>query len=71
MFLCHDKEDHLHLTVQTERITTFLDVPGAKEDGLVTIAEVAESYTISKNHLMKAAHQLGVAGYIEPFGAPR
>lgn len=31
---------------------------------LVTIAEVAEN-TISKNHLMKAAHQLGVAGYIE------
>jgi Rrf2 family nitric oxide-sensitive transcriptional repressor len=36
-----------------------------KEDGLATIAEVAQSYDISKNHLMKVAHQMGVAGYIE------
>src|ERR1039458_5782624 len=36
-----------------------------KEDGLATIAEVAKSYGVSKNHLMKVAYQLGVAGYIE------
>jgi Rrf2 family nitric oxide-sensitive transcriptional repressor len=36
-----------------------------KEDQLATIAEIAESYDISKNHLMKVAHQLGVAGYVE------
>src|SRR5450759_3279372 len=36
-----------------------------KEDGLATIAEVAQSYGVSKNHLMKVAYQLGVAGYIE------
>jgi len=36
-----------------------------KDDGLATIAEVAESYSISRTHLMKVAYQLGVAGYVE------
>jgi Rrf2 family nitric oxide-sensitive transcriptional repressor len=36
-----------------------------KGDELATIAEIAESYSISKNHLMKVVHQLGVAGYVE------
>jgi Rrf2 family nitric oxide-sensitive transcriptional repressor len=36
-----------------------------KDDQLATIAEIAESFDISRNHLMKVAHQLGVAGYVE------
>jgi Rrf2 family nitric oxide-sensitive transcriptional repressor len=36
-----------------------------KDDQLATIAEIAESYDISRNHLMKVAHQLGVAGFVE------
>jgi Rrf2 family transcriptional regulator, nitric oxide-sensitive transcriptional repressor len=55
----------LHLTVQTDYSLRLLMYLALKEDGLATIAEVAESYGISKNHLMKIAHQLGVAGYIE------
>jgi Rrf2 family transcriptional regulator, nitric oxide-sensitive transcriptional repressor len=55
----------LHLTVQTDYSLRLLMYLALKEDGLATIAEVAESYGISKNHLMKVAHQLGVAGYIE------
>jgi Rrf2 family nitric oxide-sensitive transcriptional repressor len=55
----------LHLTVQTDYSLRLLMYLALKEDGLATIAEVAESYRISKNHLMKVAHQLGLAGYIE------
>lgn len=44
------------------RILIFLAV---QPEGLPTIAEIADRYGISKNHLMKVAHQLGVGGYIE------
>jgi len=32
---------------------------------LVTIEDIARSYGISKAHLMKVVHQLGLAGYVE------
>jgi Rrf2 family nitric oxide-sensitive transcriptional repressor len=31
----------------------------------VTIQDIAEVYGISKNHLMKVVHQLGIAGLVE------
>ena len=55
----------MRLTIYTDfslRVLMFLALKG---DGLATIAEVAKAYGISKNHLMKVAHQLGVAGYVE------
>jgi Rrf2 family nitric oxide-sensitive transcriptional repressor len=55
----------VRLTVYTDfsfRVLMFLALKG---DGLATIAEIAKAYGISKNHLMKVAHQLGVAGYVE------
>jgi Rrf2 family transcriptional regulator, nitric oxide-sensitive transcriptional repressor len=55
----------LRLTVYTDYALRLLMYLAVKHDGLATIAEVAESYSISKNHLMKVAHQLGVAGYVE------
>ena len=55
----------LRLTVYSDFALRLLMYLAVKDDGLATISEVAESYGISKNHLMKVAHQLGVAGYIE------
>jgi Rrf2 family nitric oxide-sensitive transcriptional repressor len=54
----------LRLTVYTDFSLRLLMFLAVKEDGLATIAEVAESYRISRNHLMKVAHQLGLAGYV-------
>jgi len=34
-------------------------------DQLVTIEDIARSYDISKAHLMKVVHQLGLRGYLE------
>jgi Rrf2 family nitric oxide-sensitive transcriptional repressor len=55
----------MRLTVYTDYALRLLMYLALKEDGLATIAEVAEAYQISKNHLMKVAYQLGVAGDIE------
>jgi Rrf2 family transcriptional regulator, nitric oxide-sensitive transcriptional repressor len=55
----------MRLTVYTDYSLRLLMYLALKDDGLATIEAVAESYRISKNHLMKVAHQLGVAGYVE------
>ena len=55
----------MRLTIYTDYALRLLMYLAVKNDGLATISEVAESYGISKNHLMKVAHQLGVAGYVD------
>ena len=55
----------MRLTVYTDYAIRVLMYLALKKDGLATIAEIATSYDISKNHLMKVTHQLGVAGYVE------
>jgi Rrf2 family nitric oxide-sensitive transcriptional repressor len=55
----------MRLTVYTDYALRVLMYLALKEDGLATIAEIARSYGISKNHLMKVAHELGVGGYVE------
>ncbi|UXN66110.1 Rrf2 family transcriptional regulator (plasmid) [Phyllobacterium sp. A18/5-2] len=55
----------MRLTVYTDYSLRLLMYLALKEDGLATISEVASSYAISRNHLMKVAHQLGVAGYVK------
>lgn len=55
----------MRLTVHSDYALRVLMYLAAKQDRLATIAEIAASYDISENHLMKVTHQLGVAGYIE------
>lgn len=55
----------MRLTTYTDYSLRLLMFVALKDDGLATISEVADAYGISKNHLMKVAHQLGVAGYVE------
>jgi Rrf2 family nitric oxide-sensitive transcriptional repressor len=44
------------------RVLIYLALRGGR---LATIAEISQAYGISKAHLMKVAHELGRAGYIE------
>ena len=54
------------------RLTSFTDYTlrtlmylGISQDRLVTINDIAELHLISKNHLMKVVHQLGMSGMVE------
>ena len=54
------------------RLTTFTDYTvrvliylGINQDRLATVAELAENYDISRNHLTKVVHFLGQLGYVE------
>jgi Rrf2 family nitric oxide-sensitive transcriptional repressor len=55
----------MRLTAYTDyslRVLIYLALnPGRRP----TIAEIAERYAISRAHLMKVVHQLGLKGYIE------
>jgi Rrf2 family transcriptional regulator, nitric oxide-sensitive transcriptional repressor len=58
--------DIVRLTVYTDyslRTLLYLGIRGS--DYLATIQEIADTYNISKNHLMKVTYDLGKLGYIE------
>ena len=54
----------MRLTTYTDFSLRMLMFLALKPDGLATINEVAIAYGISKNHLMKVAYELGLAGYV-------
>lgn len=55
----------MHITRYTDYSLRVLIYLAVQNDGLATIQEIADSYDISKNHLMKVVHQLNKKGYIE------
>jgi Rrf2 family nitric oxide-sensitive transcriptional repressor len=55
----------MRLTRYTDYALRVLTYLGARPDRVCSIAEIARGYGISQNHLMKVAHDLGKAGYVE------
>ncbi|MBN7770883.1 Rrf2 family transcriptional regulator [Marinobacter daepoensis] len=55
----------MHITRYTDYSLRVLIYLASEGDRLATIQEIADSYEISKNHLMKVVHQLNKKGYIE------
>jgi Rrf2 family nitric oxide-sensitive transcriptional repressor len=54
----------MRLTVYADFSLRLLMYLAVQDDGLTTIPKVARSYGISRNHLVKVAHRLGLDGYI-------
>jgi Rrf2 family nitric oxide-sensitive transcriptional repressor len=54
----------MRLTVYTDYALRVLIYTAVHPEPKPTIGQIASSYDISRNHLMKVVYQLGVAGYI-------
>lgn len=54
----------MRLTDYTDYALRVLMYIGARPGRLVTIQEIADNHGISKNHLTKVVHRLGVAGLV-------
>ena len=59
------EQNPVRLTSYTDYALRLLMYLALKDEGLATIAEIATTYRVSKNHLMKVAYDLSVAGYVE------
>ena len=54
----------MHITRYTDYSLRVLMYLALKGEQLSTIREIADSYSISKNHLMKVVQELNIKGYI-------
>lgn len=55
----------MRLTVYTDYALRVLIYIAVHPEPRPTIGQIASTYGVSRNHLMKVVYQLGVAGYIE------
>ncbi|MGP4842952.1 Rrf2 family transcriptional regulator [Marinobacter sp. 1Y8] len=55
----------MRITRYTDYSLRVLIYLASHGEELATIQQIADSYDISKNHLMKVVHQLNIKGYIE------
>ncbi len=55
----------MRLTKYTDYSLRVLIYVALHGERLCTIREIAQSYKISKNHLMKVVHELNISGYLE------
>ncbi len=55
----------MQLTTHTDYALRVLIYLSKQQDGLATITELAEFFNISRNHLVKVVHQLGIKGFIK------
>lgn len=54
----------MRLTLYTDYSLRVLLYLAYKNDRMATISELADFYKISRNHLVKVVHNLGIEGYI-------
>ncbi len=54
----------MRLTLYTDYSLRVLLYLAKNKDKTVTISELADYYKISRNHLVKVVHELGLSGYI-------
>ncbi len=54
----------MRLTLYTDYSLRVLLYLASKPDQMATISELTDFYHISRNHLVKVVHQLGIQGYI-------
>ena len=54
----------MRLTMYTDYSLRVLLYLASREDELVTITELADFYKVSRNHLVKVVHNLGLKDYI-------
>jgi Rrf2 family nitric oxide-sensitive transcriptional repressor len=55
----------MRLTVYTDYALRVLMYVAVRPEPRPTIGQIAASYGISRNHLMKVVHELGLAGFLE------